>query len=279
MNAGIVCDLTFNSHIGINMYYHAIQSLFNDVKLVNSASELNNIDILFIGNEHFYPHRVIWEQDDFQKICNKKDIKVVVFSAERIFNSFFQHNEQIQNKLLKFNNLFQFNYDVDDLEILKTKLFRPCISKNYHFNNSFTDKINKCIFLGNIDCLSYKNRINIIEQTKKVMEVIMLPKTNNWIDYIQEISKYKYVLSPLGNANGLNLRFYEILLVNSIPIQQVKHNTLKYYDTESKFKDCIFFQNELEIANKINNFEFNSSNNNIFLEDHIKTLLQSEKII
>jgi hypothetical protein len=279
MNAGIVCDLNFTSHIGISIYYYAIKNLFNNVKIIKNVDDLKNINILFIGNEHFHPHRIVWEQNKFQAFCNENKIKVVVFSSERIFNSAFPHNEQIQRNLIKFNNLFQFNYDADDLDILKTTLFRPCISRNYHTIIKNTDKIDKCVFLGNTDCLSYNDRVSTFNQVRKVMEIVTPPRKESWYDYIQEISKYKYVLSLLGNANGLNLRFYETLLVNSIPIQQVKGNTLKYYDLESKFKDCIFFENEMEIPNKINEIKVSSSNNNLFLEDHIESLLQSQKII
>ena len=68
------------------------------------------------------------------------------------------------------------------------------------------------------------------------------------------------------------------MLVNSIPIQQIKANTLKHYDIENKFEDCIFFENASEIYEKMRNITLEKSYNNIFLEDQIKNILILDKI-
>ena len=279
MKVGIICDLSFTKHIGIRIYYDAIKNLFGEVKLVKCIGDLQDLEILFIGNEHFQPHRDVWQQDLFQRYCNFNDIKVVAFSAEKIYNSSFPGNETIQKNLEKFNFLYQYTYDVEDCGILETKLFRPCISKKYIDVEKNSEKIDKCVFLGNLNCHSYKERTDTLEEIKKTVEVVFAEKQNTWYDYIKEISKYKYILSPLGNANGLNLRFYEILLVNSIPIQQVKDDTLKFYDLESQFTDCIFFKTSKDLKNKFNNFSSQKSINNIFLEDHIQHLLLEDGLM
>ena len=46
MKVGIVCDLTFNTHIGIINYFYAIKNIFNDVKLVNSVFDLDDIELI-----------------------------------------------------------------------------------------------------------------------------------------------------------------------------------------------------------------------------------------
>jgi hypothetical protein len=278
MNAGIICDLSFDRHIGLKNYYFAIKNIFGNVKLINNYNDLYGIDILFIGNEHFFPHRKVWENETFIKYCNNLDIKVIVFSVEKIFNSKFPHNEDIQKSVKKFENLYQFAFDIEDLEILNCKLIRGCMSKEFLTYEKYEQKIDKCIFLGSTDCSSYYDRKQIIKEVEKYVEVIYPDKKLSWNEYFKELSKYRFVLSPLGNANGLNLRFYEILLANSIPIQQIKNNTFKYYDLEKDFDDCIFFEKPEQLSEKINNMTLQKSFNNIYLEDYIKQLLISEKI-
>lgn len=279
INAGIICDLTFKKHIGIENYFYAITNIFENVKLVNNVHDLDNIDVLFIGNEHFQPHREVWQNSLFQKKCNLNNIKIVVFSCERIFNSSFVHNVEIQNSLKQFDNLYQYAIDVDDVEILGCDLLHASISKKYSNYINFEEKQNKCAFLGSIDCFSYNERKDLITNISKEIEIIFPNKQEQWIDYIKEISKYRFVLSPLGNANSLNLKFYETLLVGSIPIQQVKNNTLLHYQEESKFSDCIFFENVSEIKNKIINCTLQTSTNMIYLETYITKLLRKDKII
>lgn len=279
MKAGIVCDLNFNRHVGLKSYFYAIQNIFGSVKIINSFKDLFDIKILFIGNEHFQPHRQVWENDLFIKTCNNLDIKVVIFSVEKIFSSSFPHNETIQNNIKKFENLFQYAHDVEDIEKLNCKLIRGCISSHYKNIELYSEKINKCAFLGSIDCFSYQERQETIKKIEKEMEIVFPERQTTWEEYMKELSKYKFVLSPLGNSNGLALKFYEILFVNSIPIQQVKPKTLEYYKTENEYKDCIFFENPKEIVEKINNCSLNKSSNIIYLENEISSLLKTDNII
>lgn len=279
MNVGIICDLTFEKHIGINNYFYAINNIFENVKLVNDTNDLDDIDILFIGNEHFQPHRKIWQSQLFQKKCNLNNIKIVIFSCERIFNSSFSHNVEIQKSLQQFDNLYQYAIDVDDVEILGCNLLQASISKKYSDVITHQDKENKCAFLGRTDCFSYGERKDLINNINKDIEIVFLKKQEKWVDYIKELSKYRFVLSPLGNANSLNLKFYEILLAKSIPIQQIRNNTLLHYKEESKFDDCVFFENVCEIKNKIINCTLQTSINMVYLESHITKLLKKDKII
>ena len=279
MKVGIVCDLSFNIHIGIKNYFYAIKNIFNDVKLVNSVFDLDDIEILFIGNEHFVPHRKIWENVLFQKKCNLNNIKVVIFSCEKIHNSYFKHNIEIQERLNLFENLTQYAIDAEDISILNTKLLRGCLSKNFINIEKNENKLDKCAFLGNVDCVSYSERKETIKQLENDIEIVFPKKQENWEDYIKELSNYRFVFSPLGNANALNLKFYEILLAGSIPIQQVRDNTLSYYSIEKQFNDCIFFEKVDEIKEKINMCQFEKSKNNIWLEDQILSFLLEDKII
>lgn len=279
MNVGIICDLVFDKHIGIKNYFYAIKNIFNNIKIINNLHDLENIDMLFIGNEHFLPHRNVWENELFQKMCNYNNIKVVVFSCERIYNSSFLHNVKIQENLKKFDNLYQYCIDADDIEILNCKPMKSCISKEFKNIILSEEKQNKCAFLGNVDCFSYNNRKKLLEDVGKHVEIVFPQKKEKWCDYIHELSKYRFIISPLGNANSFNLKFYEILLAKSIPIQQVKNNTLKYYQEESMFRDCIYFEDVDEIKNKINNCTLQNSTNSIWLEDYIVSLLRNDLLL
>ena len=96
---------------------------------------------------------------------------------------------------------------------------------------------------------------------------------------MQTIARYRFVLSPIGNGNTFPMRFYEVLLVKSIPIHQIRENTLKYYDIEAEYDDCIYFKEPEELQDKIKESTLLTSHNEFWLEDYIKKLLTEDGLL
>lgn len=278
-NVGIICDLSFNKHIGFKNYYYALKNIFPNIKIINSFHDLQNIDTIFIGNEHFLYHKNIWNNHLFQKYCNSYDIKVIVFSTEKIYNSFFEHNEELQKSLENFDHLYQFVIDTDDSKRMNKDIFHSFISKDFYNIEKYDEKINKCAFMGSMKSYSYDERTKIINEIEKNIEIVFPKYCDTWQEYLKELSKYRFILCPLGNGKKLDLKFYETLLVNSIPIQQITEDMLEYYSLEASFDDCIFFNHTEEISEKIKNCKYLKSYNNITLEKHIIDLLNKEGIL
>lgn len=280
---GLICNYVWNKHHLYESYYNSIINIYDSVKIIKNINDLDDIKTLVIGDEHFIPHRDIWKNIDFINRCNNLNIKVVIFNNERIMDSFFPWNVENQEYVNKFNDVFQYVSDIDDVIKLDKKLNRMPPSK--YFNNirdsiDVDKKIDKVIFIGNTVGDSYKERRKLLNEVNKIItvDIIASNKNDSWENYIRKLSEYKYVLSPLGNAHFFTMRFYEILLVKSIPIQQVKHNTLDFYDIESKYDDCIFFQDVSELKDKINNFKPKSSHNMLWLEDNMARLLKKDSL-
>jgi len=280
---GIICDLTYTRHPCFRNYYHAIVSLYGATRIVNSPIDLNGLDILFIGDDHWYEHKIIWQQPDFIDKCNADSIKVVVFTTERILNSSFPWNIENLEFLKKFNEVYHYTIDVDDCIELGTKLNRVRMSRRYKDYIKVPDeKIDKIVFVGNTNCLcsSYEARIKTLTAISDLIYLHMIPPTiETWEEYMATIAQYRFVLSPLGNGNSFPMRFYEILLAKSIPIQQVRENTLQYYDIEANLTDCIYFREASELPEKIKNFTLSRSDTEFWLEDYIKELMEGEGLL
>lgn len=281
MKIGLIYNLEDDKHILFKSYYHSISSFYKNIKKINDLNDLSDIKMLFIGDEHFIPHRKVWKNINFINRCNNLNIKVVIFNNEKIMDSDFPWNEENQGYINKFNNVYQYVSDIDDVIKLNKRFNRMPPSKyikNFINNIDVNNKMNKAIFIGNIQ---YKNRCNILNSINSIIETDIIESSINmsWGKYINKLSKYKFVISPFGNAHFFPMRFYEILLVKSIPIQEIKHNTLQYYDIESKYDDCIFFENILELDDKINNFKLDCSHNMLWLEDNMEILLKESGLL
>lgn len=280
---GIICDLNYSRHPLFKNYYYAIEYLYGATRLVTTINDLYDLDILFIGDDHWITHKLIWQDEDFIKRCNVLNIKVVVFTTEKILNSNFPWNVQINESLMLFNKLYHYTIDVDDCIALKTKLNRVLISR--HYKNYFPpqeEKLDKIVFIGRTDCTwgSYSNRSETLRELAEVISIDILPSTiETWEEYMQTIARYRFVLSPIGNANTFPLRFYETLLVRSIPLHQITENTLQYYDIEAGFDDCIYFKDPGELPEKIKNCTITHSYNELWLEDYIKNLLKGDELL
>ena len=267
MNIGIICDLNYEKSPWLQNYYYAIKNLFNSVKLINSYQDIDDVDIIFIGNDHYQNHLNIWRNENFIRKCNNKKIPVFVYTSEYIQCSRFPWNLEIQKDLEKFNLLYQRMIDVNDAIKYNKKIARCSYSKNFSKIEKASTKINKCIFAGTM----YPHRLDAINKISKSMEIDILPYgIYGWKEYIYILSQYKFILSPYSNdSNTFHLKFYEALLVDSIPIHQIYDNTLEYYSKESLYPDVIYFQDPEEVADKVNNFKLEQSSTKPWLEDEL----------
>jgi hypothetical protein len=275
--AGIIVDLEFTKHAQFKNYYYAMLSLFPNLLKVEKISDLMGLDILFIGNPFHGPNMDIYYQEEFVEECNRWGIKVILVSPEKIMNN---RDCPIHVKIIlhlsKAEHFYHYTYDVDDCVLLKTKLHRVALSKRYKNYIEEEEKWNKVVFVGS----NYSNRRSSIEYmvSNFGMEVVE-PNGRSWESYLRILNKYRFVFSPFGDANAFTARFYEILLVHSIPIQQVSENTLERYDIESKFPDCIFYHNLREIPKLISKCTLNKSESEIWYEDCLETLLKENSLL
>jgi hypothetical protein len=280
MKIGIICDINYSFHPLFRSYYMAVRNIFGIVKIVKTVVDLEGLETLFIGDDHFAPNKDVWQLPGFIDYCNQYKIKVIVFTNERIVDSFFPWNVDNLNILNKFKYLYHYTADADDGEKLKTSINRMSMSKLLYSHVEDTPKKNKVIFIGHTGGKSYTERRDTLNKIKLIISIdIFEPKIPDWWDYMKIISNYQFVLSPVGNANEFPMRFYEALAVNSIPIQQVRSNTLQYYDLESKFDDCIFYEKVEELPEKIKNCKFQTSHNMIWMEDNIRICLGKDGLL
>ena len=76
MRIGVICDMSQTRSINMARCYHAIKNLFVDVNIINCKEDLKNINLLFISDPFFMPHRQIWMTEEFINECNLRKIKV-----------------------------------------------------------------------------------------------------------------------------------------------------------------------------------------------------------
>jgi hypothetical protein len=274
---GIVCDLSFKYHIMQENYYQIINGLFNDVKIVKSEKDLKNIEILFICDEFFQSNKEIWMTDIFINTCNSIGLKVVILNSEKIFNSWFSWNEEIHRNVEKFQNRLELVYDPVDSKILNADINKTYISKKVTIQEREMEKKNKILFVGQLSGVLYVTRNRIIsELVSKIPNDIdvFLPNPNRTIhEYFDLLNSYKYILSPIGNHDGVPFRFYESLYVKSIPIQQyVNDNILNSFSDDK----TILFKNVDEI---LNFREIETKQKDYCAEDFYYNILKKHNVI
>jgi hypothetical protein len=275
---GILTDIDFSKHWIFKNYYYGLKNLLGEenIKFVKSQKDLENVHTLFIGDEHFGPNKEIWMNDSFIDNCNIKNIEVIIFNNEKIYNSIYSWNETIQKNVEKFKNRNQYVYDVDDANIINTKVNKTFMSRE--FLNVFDlkkEKKEKILFIGSLNHPSYSDRKKLINDISSVLdvEVIQSDPSLSMNDYMNKISGYKYILCPLGIGNFVAMRYYETLFVNSIPLQQ--SNELINYQFSKEISDNrgVFFSTVDELVEKINVHEY-SVPNKIYYEDFLGEILR-----
>jgi hypothetical protein len=220
----------------------------------------------------------VYLKEGFIDKCNELNITVLLVSVEKLIDSLHPEHVERYNIIAKSKKFVHYTYDVDDCQKLGVPLFRLAMSKYFRdkVETNIDAKEDAIIFVG----VQYKWRKPIIEYVRNNFKSdIYHSPFRTWEDYMRILSTYRFVLSPLGDANGLVTKFYEILLTRSIPIQQVKPNTLQYYDIEAKFPDCIFFEKVEELPEKIKKFKSPYSQSEIWLEDIFEKLLKQDNLL
>ena len=278
-NVGIICDINYERHHLFRSYFNAVKNIYGRVSIVKEISDLENIDILFIGDDHYGPHKKIWMNVSFINYCNAHNIQVVVMTNERILDSYFPWNKEIFLHLTQFDNLIHYVNDVDDAKKLGLRINRTAMSRSISFKKWDGPKKDRAVFVGNIKCKSYSERVGVLNVVRKILPIDVITDIPTWDAYMQLISQYRFVFSPIGNGNFFPMRFYEALAVNSIPLHQVRSDTLDYYTTEKKFDDCIFFETVDELKSKLVGFTKEKSHNVIWMEDHLIQYLKEDQLL
>ena len=134
------------------------------------------------------------------------------------------------------------------------------------------------LFIGSLALPWYQKRVEIINKLTKLIDFdVYENKFQTYSEYIRLLSEYRFVLNPHSmTLNGLTGRFYESLLVNSVPVQQIYDDTLDYYTTESNYQDVIYFQEPEELIERIDNFEFDESFSNPNFEEVLTDYFKRE---
>lgn len=280
MNIGIVCDRSYTRSLLIENYYHIIKNVYGDVKEIHSPSDLKNINLLFIGNEHFIEHRKVWFNREFVDKCNEYDIHVVFITGEKILNTSYPIIEEIQNAIASIKKHNQYVLDVDDAIKMNKKIIGYPMSKYYQQFFNCSEKNNKCLFIGQYQAPIYEERRHVLNNINKYVETdIMTNLPNSWKEYLNIYCQYKYSLCPIStNMDGIPTRFYEALLTNCIPILQVRKNTLEHYKEEASVKEAIFFENVDELKEKISNHKYNICETKLWGEDIFKKIFKEDGV-
>ena len=238
---------------------------------VDSIEQLNNCNNLFVIDEHFNPHRNLITDSKFINILNNNNVKVIIFNTEKIYNSYWDYNLETQKKISKINNLVQILSDVDDISILSSPFpNKQYLSETVKYSLLNDVKKNEAVFYGQLKGSAYESRRQVLKDFSKnidyPLEVIESNRSLAYFDYLELISKYKYVLNPLGAGSFVNIRYFETLLVGSIPIQELSKKMLGIYK-ELTLGQSINFS-RIRDLHTINFNVFKPNNFSYYLEDY-----------
>lgn len=275
---------TETANIDISLYKNykeALNNYFqNNFILIDDINQVENIKNLVIIDEHFESHK--------NKITDKKNIKklnsaktnVIIFNTEKVYSSHWKYNLKTQKKINKINTLTQILSDIDDIKIQGTPFKnKQLLSKNFHFKNPVKDKNNKVVFYGQTKGSAYESRRKVLDSIQEYIdipvEIIESTRSIKYEEYLNLISKYKYVLNPLGAGKFINVRYYESLFLNSIPIQEIIPKMQNYYK-ELTSGISINFVNSKDLSdldfNDISFKEFNYYLEDYFYENKLDSL-------
>ena len=261
-------DFSFfkNYKTGFNNFFKT------QINLVDSIDQISQFNNLIIVDEHYGPHNKIICNPKFIESINRNNINVVIFNTEKIFNSHWAHNLETQKNIEKLNYFIQILSDVKDIKRNGTPFKnKQYLSKEINFKKEVNKKNDKILFFGQLDGKAYKNRRKIINKVSKSintsLDVFKSTRSMSYEDYMTLLSKYRYVLNPLGAGEFINVRFYEALKVGTIPIQQMTPQMRRYYDFEIGENISINFQRPNELRS-INFKYFKFKPLNFYLEDY-----------
>lgn len=231
-------------------YKKALNNYFKvDLKEINHIEQVKETQNIFVIDEHYFPHREFILNEKFIETVNKNKVRLIVFNTEKIYNQPFKHNLLILSKLGQFDDIVHFLSDAQDIKRLKTPFpTKQLFTKDFDFESYKTlDKKEELLFIGQLDGRAYKNRRAILKKINKYinipLEIIETNRKLNYDQFLSTISKYKFILNPLGNgvSRFLNIRFYEAVGLKCIPVQEIR-NDMKVLNEELKYKNAIYFK-------------------------------------
>jgi len=273
---GLLCtdNLNIVGHSMFINYRLALYNLFNrkNFKDVSSENDLEGITHLFIIDEHFRYNLDVWGKENFIKVLNDRNIRVIIFNSEKIYIKAFPWNVEIQEKVKSIKNYIQFVCDIDEARLFGMKYINKFfISKSLVFDVPKVEKINRILFIGQIEGEQYRDRRALLEDIKGVGLQVDISNSQRKLPYkriLELYNNYKYVLCPIGTGKWFSYRHYEVTRLGSIPIQQVTEDMVEWFN---ELQDTsIFFMNVNDIESKISNLK--SCGKEIILEDYFNTL-------
>lgn len=272
---GIICqdEIEVVGHSLFKNYRMALKNYFNcDFKNVNSVEDLSDTRLLFIVDEHYHPHVKVWKDDHFISTLNHKNIRTIVFNFERIHSASFPWNIEHQNKLLQIKNLEQFVSDIDDAKIYNKKIItKQYLSKDTKLLQPKQNKQDRILFIGQVNDY-YPTRRQVISDFKNLnipFDVVITGRRLSYIEFLEKLNDYKYVLNPLGTGIFINLRFYEALKLGCIPIQQVAKDMSSWY-TRDLTKGISFMSLDQIKSDLLNEQSLNTDE--YYLEDYFNEI-------
>lgn len=246
--------------------------LQEEIKDISSVNDLADITTLLIIDEHYPPHKDIWLNDDFINYINFKNIKVVIFNFEKIFNSQFPWNINIQRNIEKINNKVQIVSDTKDASILNSPIInKQLLSRSTLMPSPVISKRDEILFLGQINEFypTRGNTLRELQESNSKVKVIKTDRRYSYNEFLDLLNNAKFILNPLGTGEFINLRFYEALSLNCIVVQQYTDDMLKWYP-EINYPNVLKFKT-LEEFNKLN-FNINAQRHNNYLEDYFEEI-------
>lgn len=274
---GLLCTDDLNI-VGHSMFMNYRMALYNylgikNFKEIRCVNDLEGITHLFIIDEHFRYNLEIWGNDEFIKEININSIKTIIFNSEKIYIDAFPWNAQIQERVKSIKNYIQFVCDIDEAKFFGSKVINKFfISRGVKFNiDSSVEKINKILFVGQIDGNQYSGRRELIQKIKLMglpIDIYNSQRKMQYSEILNMYNKYKYILCPIGTGKWFSYRHYEVTHLGSIPIQQVTDDMIEWF-SELQYSS-IFFNNIKDIEKKIDNFT--TTNKEIMLEDYFETI-------
>jgi hypothetical protein len=239
-------------------------------KLVES-----NIEKLFVLGDHHTSD--CWGQPAFINYLNEKNIRTIFFNYEKIFNSFWPCNLEIQKKVKSVANRLQFCSDIDDLDIVSNKVpNKQFVSKSTKFADPipWEQKENKILFLGCIYGEQYAaraNKINALRNLTTLRIPFDIDVTNykySYNDFSNIMNRYRYLFNPFGTGTFVNVRHYEARNLGCVVLQEVTDKLMNYYPELNS--TCLPFKNISEIPSLLEK-QF-THQPEFFLEDYYKQI-------
>ena len=152
--------------------------------------------------------------------------------------------------------------DALDIQKLSTPFpNKQLLSKDFEYDYLNENKQNELIFIGQVDGRAYKNRRKILKKVESFINIpFVIQNTKRKLEYnefLNILSKYKFVLNPLGNGRSqfLNVRYYEAVRLKCIPVQEITKNMLQHYKELQVLQSINFFN-----VKDLKKVDFNSVN-------------------